>query len=111
MSRTSPASQVFSGWRVALAAVALLSSRTRFTAGPFLKPAVSGLGLGRGSFSAVIALALLPHGAFDATWGCGAAFAAGCALLVLAAGLGVTIRVATRLLTRPMPAPLPAGGT
>ena len=103
-------SRVFYGWWVAAAfsLIIFLSTGARFAVGPFPKPVVSDLGLDRGSFSLVISLFLLIHqmGAalcawlggflFDLSGGYGLTFGMSCALLLVGAGLSLTIDVAVR---------------
>lgn len=73
--------RIFYGWWVALAfsLIVFLSAGIRFTAGPFLKPVVSDLGL---------------------TGGYGAVFASACTLLLLATGLSLTINTVERPMRR-----------
>ena len=117
-------SRVFYGWWVAAAfsLMIFLSTGARFAVGPFLKPVVGDLGLDRGSFSLVISLSLFLYGAFmpllgpladrwgsRTVCGTGAVVMAGSlvltgtmtslwqfALLLVGAGLSLTINVAAR---------------
>jgi hypothetical protein len=85
-------SRVFYGWWVAVAfsLIIFVSTGIRFAVGPFLKPVVDDLGLDRGSFSLVISLFL-------------------CGLLLLGAGLFLTINMAGRPRVRSLLQPV-AGG-
>ena len=120
-----PSARIFHGYGVvpALSVIVFLSAGSRFTIGPSLKPVAAELGLDRGTFSLVISLFL--YGAFmpvvgrlvdrlgswlggvlfDVTGGYGAAFSVAGALLLIAAGLSITIdeaaRPAGRALTLP----------
>lgn len=99
-----PPARIFYGYWVvlALSVIVFLSAGIRFTIGPFLKPVAAELGLDRGTFSLVISLFL--YGAFmplvgrlfDSTGGYGAAFSVAGALLLIAAGLSITINEAAR---------------
>ena len=57
----------FFGWWVVLAfaAMTFMTSGSRFSIGPFLKPMVAELGLARASFSLVVAVNLLLYGLFS----------------------------------------------
>ncbi|MGH7348681.1 MAG: MFS transporter, partial [Candidatus Rokuibacteriota bacterium] len=59
-------SPMFYGWWVAIAfsVMVFVSAGVRHAVGPFLKPMVADLGVDRGTFSLVIALALFLYGAF-----------------------------------------------
>ena len=59
-------SRIFYGWWVtaAFSVMVFVSAGVRHAVGPFLKPMVADLGVDRGSFSLVIALALFLYGAY-----------------------------------------------
>lgn len=84
-------SRVFYGWwgAAAFSLIILFATGARFAVGPFLKPVVGDLGLDRGTFS-------LGGFLFDLSGGYGPAFGVSCALLLVGAGLSLTINVAAR---------------
>ena len=99
-----PPPRIFSGYWVvlSLSVIVFLSAGIRFTIGPFLKPVAAALGSWLGGVL------------FDSTGGYRAAFSVAGALLLIAAGLSITIdeaaRPAGRALTLPgRPYPV-AGG-
>src|SRR5512145_386518 len=88
---------LFYGWwvTVAFAVMLFLSTGTRFTVGPFLKPVVADLGLDRGSFSLVISVSLFLYGAFMPLLGplvdrFGSRVVCGAGGVVMAAALALT---------------------
>jgi hypothetical protein len=125
----APARIFYGYWVVrALSLIVLLSMGIRFAIGPFLKPVSAEIGIDRGTFSLVISLSLFLYGAFmplvgrvcsvgavvmawlggtlfDLTGGYLAAFSVAGALLLIAAGLSITINEAARPAGRAMTLP------
>jgi len=66
MAATMRATRVFHGWWVAgaFSVMVFLSTGIRVAVGPFLKPMVADLGLGRASYPLVLALRLFLYGLF-----------------------------------------------
>ena len=66
MAATMRATRVFHGWWVAgaFSVMVFLSAGIRVAVGPFLKPMVADLGLGRASYPLVLALRLFLYGLF-----------------------------------------------
>ena len=91
--------RIFYGWWVAVAfsVIIFLSTGIRFAVGPFLKPVAGDLGIDRGTFSLVVSLSLF---LFDVSGGYGFAFAIACGLLLVGAGLSLTIDVTGRPMRR-----------
>lgn len=107
-------SRIFYSWlAAAFSLIIFVSTGIRFAVGPFLKPVLDDLGLGRGSFSLVLTGTLTSLWEFALYYGVlaalGLAFAVSCGLLRLGAGLSLTINVAGRPRARSLLQPV-AGG-